>query len=360
MFMRLSSPFTRAAVLAFALLQGCLWRPALSKPVLRTELVYAHTTDGWDIAMHHYAPASPKHAIPVIICHGISANERMWSLDAQRSFPLYLAEKGWDVWAIDLRGVGESTRPTLFNGKSWNYSFDTFVNYDLPTVIAEVMRRTGATKVNWVGHSMGGMLANAYVATHGDAQFQTITTVAAPMAFDGMNRYFETGRTLAPLIAGYIPTVPGESVVASIAPGGRTFKTRIEYFFWNYDNMDEAASKAVMFNTIGNMASGVLNQLSQVFVTGKFTSLDGRVNYLTGLDRLTVPLHVVAGMSDNLSPVQNVLPGFDHAASQDKKLDIFGLANGNLADYGHVDLTVGDSVRNDVYPNLEQWMGSRQ
>ncbi len=348
--------------LAFALLQGCLWRPALSKPVLRTEVVFAKTSDGWDIALHHYSPAAgaPKQAIPVIICHGISANERMWSLDVNRSYPLYLAEKGWDVWAIDLRGVGESTRPTLFNGKSWNFPFDAYVLQDVPAVIAEVLRRTGAPKVNWVGHSMGGMVVYAYVATHGDAPFQTITAVAAPMGFDGMNKYFYAGRKLAPFIKGHIPTVWGESMVATIAPGGRSFKTRFEYLFWNYDNMDEATSKAVMFNTIGNMPSGVLNQLTQLFVTGKFTNIDGRVDYIKGLDRLSVPLHVVAGVSDNVSLVQNVFPGFDNAASKDKTLDVLGRANGNLADYGHVDITVGDSARSDVYPNLERWMGSRQ
>ena len=354
----------RSIILASLILlqSACLWRPLLARPSLQDELVYTVTGDGWKIAMHHYRPAPgiEPQKIPVVICHGISANERMWSLEKGRSFPRYLADRGWDVWAIDLRGVGDSEKPWWINGKNYDYPFDAYVTQDVPAVISEVLKRTGAQKVNWVGHSLGGMIIYAHIATYGDAKFQTFIPVASPMGFSGMNKYFAWGQRHAESLRNWIPSMPNDFLVATIAPAGRRFHLGVEYIFWNFDNMDDNATPAFMYNTIGNMASGVLRQLAGAFATDQFTSVDGKVNYVTGLNRLTIPILVVAGMADNLCPPQNVMPVYDSVPSHDKTLRIFARANGDSFDYGHVDLTIGDTAQAEVYPELETWMRRRQ
>lgn len=343
-------------------LTGCLWNPVLYRAPLRDELVYARTADGWDVAMHHYRPGPgvPVQPYPVIVCHGISANERSWSLDADRSFPRFLAERGWDVWAIDLRGVGESAKPGLFDDKSFDYPFDAYVTQDVPAVIAAVLKRTGSRKVNWVGHSMGGMVIYAYVATYGDDKLKTVTTVGTPVAFDGGNVYFAFAQEYAASVSGVLFSIRDKALLPVVAPFVGPFKTRMEYVLWNYDNMNDEAARRMVFHGADDMAGGVLRQLATMFTYGRFESRDGAIDYLGGLSRMRVPLHVTAGMADNLGVAQNTLPAYEAAGSQDKRFRVFARANGYAADYGHNDLPVGDHSARDVYPALERWMRERQ
>lgn len=349
------------ALLAVFFFAGCVLRPALYRPPLRDELVYATTADGWRVAMHHYRPGPgvPAQTIPVVVCHGISANERSWSLDEDRSFPRYLATRGWDVWAIDLRGVGESDRPGLFDGRP-AYGFDAYVTQDVPAVIDEVLRRTGARRVNWVGHSMGGMIIYAFVATFGDERLATVATVGSPVAFDGANVYFAFGREYATAVTGALVTIPERPLLPLVAPFVGPFRTRIEYILWNYDNMADEAARRMTYYGADDIAGGVLRQFAGLFAGGRFTSADGRVDYLAGLSRLHVPLFVTAGMGDNLALVQNTLPAYRAAASKDKRFRVFARANGYAADFGHNDMPAGDASARDVYPTLERWMRERQ
>lgn len=341
-----------------SVLTACLWRPLLHTPPLRDELIYAHTEDGWRIAMHRYhpRPGVERRATPIIISHGISANERTWSLTEEQSLPLYLAERGWEVWAIDLRAVGESDRPGLFNRKRYNYDFDTYVTQDLPAVIEEVRRQTGAPKVHWIGHSMGGMIMYAYVARFGDDKLKTITTVASPVGFHGLSGYMAWAQTQAPRFQPYLFTIRERAFIPGIAVFGGAFETRWEYLIWNYDNLDPMSVKRIMYSGSANMAGGVLRQFGGLFAGAPFTSGDGQMDYMAGLQRLTVPLHVTAGMADNLALVQNVIPAYHAAASEQKRFRVFARANGHTMDYGHVDLTVGNQARVDVYPELEEWI----
>jgi pimeloyl-ACP methyl ester carboxylesterase len=357
MMRSLRSVIPLAALLS--LLGGCLWGPVLREPPLRDEVVHAVAEDGWRIAMHHYLPGpgvTPRQT-PIIICHGISANARTWSLNAERSLPRYLADRGWDVWSIDLRGVGESDSPGIFDRRWYSdFDFDSFVTQDVPAVIAEVMRRTGQREVHWIGHSMGGMVIYGYVSTFGDAKLKSVTTVGSPVAFDGLAGHLAWAQRQTPWFAPYLFTIRDQSAIAGISVFGGVFETRAEYMIWNYDNLNRATVQRIMYNGIGNMSGGVLKQFAGMFAGGPFTNRDGTLNYLDNLDKLTVPFHALAGSADNLALVQNVYPAYARASSQEKDFTILSRANGFAADYGHVDLQVGDNARRDVYPTIERWL----
>ena len=63
-----------------------------------TNVFHIETSDGWSIAIHHYAPkGSKKQSTPVLLCHGISSNKYNWDLNDEYSFPSYIAAKGFDT-----------------------------------------------------------------------------------------------------------------------------------------------------------------------------------------------------------------------------------------------------------------------
>ena len=113
--------------------------------------------------------------LPVILCHGLGLNATFWTITDDH-LPLQLNARGYDVYVFDIRGSGENARPgrhdrinrrlrqTPFRERgerSWNV--DDLMRYDVPAILDYVQRETGHDRVNWVGHSMGGMLMFAFL-----------------------------------------------------------------------------------------------------------------------------------------------------------------------------------------------------
>ena len=56
-----------------------------------------------------------------------------------------------------IRGRREGSRPTKENGLAWGWTFSDYLDRDVPAILSLVRNETGAAKVNYVGHSMGGI-----------------------------------------------------------------------------------------------------------------------------------------------------------------------------------------------------------
>ncbi|MGF6471242.1 pimeloyl-ACP methyl ester carboxylesterase [Paraburkholderia youngii] len=86
------------------------------------------------------------------------------------SFMDYLARAGFDVYAVDARGYGESTRPQqmrvaaaqsepLGRTESGLRDFTSAVNF--------VLRTSGIARINVIGMSWGGSVSGAFTARNG-------------------------------------------------------------------------------------------------------------------------------------------------------------------------------------------------
>lgn len=107
------------------------------------------TTNGLHL---HAAVAGDGEA--VLLLHGFP--EHWWSWRRQMSA---LAEAGWSAWAIDLRGYNGSDRPIA--RAAYRLS-------ELVEDIAGVVRATGQTRCDVVGHDWGGVIAWRLAQAHPD------------------------------------------------------------------------------------------------------------------------------------------------------------------------------------------------
>lgn len=105
------------------------------------------------IHVERYKPRVREHLLPIVLVHGAWAGSWMWE-----KYATFLAQKGWEVYALDLRGHGKS------GGDIKEASMSDYVQ-DIDTVILEAL--LGSSVV--VGHSMGGLVALMYGARHDPA-----------------------------------------------------------------------------------------------------------------------------------------------------------------------------------------------
>jgi pimeloyl-ACP methyl ester carboxylesterase len=101
-----------------------------------------------DLTAAHLGSAGEPKPFPILFVHGLWADGSLF----ERWLPV-AAERGWDAWALDLRGRGES-RPGTDIGKA--------TLQDFAEDVGEALGRLG--DVVLVGHSMGSLVAQMVAA----------------------------------------------------------------------------------------------------------------------------------------------------------------------------------------------------
>jgi alpha-beta hydrolase superfamily lysophospholipase len=131
-------------------------------PATTSELE-ARTADGVTLRIDR-VPARGVRRGAVVCLHAMMTDSRYFG--AQRSGMLVeaFAVRGFDAYVPDFRGHGRSVPPHA-RGGTW--SFDDLVELDLPAIVEACATASGDTpdRLVIVGHSMGGLVASAALAT---------------------------------------------------------------------------------------------------------------------------------------------------------------------------------------------------
>lgn len=115
---------------------------------------FVDTTSGMTIFTTEKRLSGSSSTKAVLLIHGAGVGGACWDLDIKDySIMRLLAGEGFDVFAVDLRGYGKSTRPSGLTVTS-----ETCAD-DLKSVIDFLRSLRNMEKVDIVGHSFGGMVA---------------------------------------------------------------------------------------------------------------------------------------------------------------------------------------------------------
>ena len=143
------------------------------------EVLYAETTDGWRIALYRYAARGDRKPFPIVAGHGFAGTRLIWDLTPETSLARYLANAGYDFYAVDLRGRGESWPIASRADAQW--SFDDFVERDLPAAVASACKRSEAKEALWLGLEMSGQALYASVISGTAGQVRGGVTFGSPV-----------------------------------------------------------------------------------------------------------------------------------------------------------------------------------
>jgi len=360
-------------------LGGCCTTP----DGLEIKYYYTRTEDNITLGLKRFKPAVvAADTDPVILCHGFSYNMLFWDLADEVSLPRYLAEAGYDVWLLSLRGSAPSSQPILSSVRKLahfhfdpemlkirqnrlkdmamlDWSVDDHILYDLPTAISFVREQTGHEQVHWVGHSMGAMTMFGYLGYEPGAKAKEINSfvaIAAPMVVfhplsDPLSFLLEQEKVLA-----VGSTIIGSSAPATLGTIFGNMDTPMDKLFYNGTNMNGLVLRALFQQAEEEMGPSQFKQLLEMVRSERFWSLDKTTDYTSLLGEVKTPTFLLAGTVDNMATPESVRYIWRNIGSKDKKFRLYGRVNSYRNDYGHNDLVIGEHVRREVYPEILAWL----
>ena len=341
-------------------------------PQRQTEQIFADTTDGWMLAIRHYKPTHPKPgALPVILCHGFGVNGMFWTLEEHSDFADYLRNKGYDVWVPDLRGMGQSRRKPDFGrfvGVQLkdvpkvaidDWTVDHYGLVDAPAIIAKVKKLTGAPKVCWVGHSMGGMVMYAYLIRGKNAQdnVQTFVAVSSPVfMFQPADKLLQDMKENVNLLK-FVSVRGFSHEYATLAGLG---VTPFDTLYYNRQNVGLLTVQRMYAYCMEDLPYGVSVQLNHMVTTGHFMSFDEKFDYSAKLGEIKIPMYFIGAKLDNMCPAGLAYRAHQSVGSKQKGFIHFSRANAYSSDYGHCDLIWGNQASAEVFPKVLAWLNAHQ
>jgi pimeloyl-ACP methyl ester carboxylesterase len=342
------------AALAVLIYVGFLAARYFFVPRYPDEIHFAATADGWRLAVTRYRPQDgPGRAAgePVLLVHGLAANRHNLDLTDERSLARYLQGRGHDVWLIELRGRGLSTRPRLFSGVHYDWCFDEYAERDLPAAAATVLRATGAARLHLIGFSTGALASYAWLADpHRQIEIGSLVSIGGPTSFKRLSKAL-SGRLIRS-----VRFLRHRWLMRVMAPLAGYFHPSPLQIIHNPENTDGPTQRRAMVNMIANFSRNELLQYSDWILNDVFRSIDHRRDYRGELARICVPALFLAGARDVFAPPDAVKAAFDAVASADKQFQICSRAQGMRVNYGHFDLVIGREAPGEIFPMIARWL----
>jgi len=320
------------------------------------------TRDGWTLTVHRFLPrgAPVSMRTPVILGHGLMMNRASWELSPQGSMIRALCDRGHDVFVAEYRGARSSRAPVARNTNAyWDYSIEDLVEHDLPTIIEGVCALTESERVNWVGHSLGGILIYLYAARSGCQRLGRVVTLGSPVVFSALAG---PGPTAA---RGYRRLLPWRKVfrarmgLVAVLPLALLLPGIVLTLVLNSKNLDAQARLTLIRGSVEDISTRLLDWFLARVPAGETLSLvsadsvDGDV-----LASFEAPLLVVAGGRDLIAPPQAVRPAYEHASSAEKHyllLDGTGELEG-VPSFGHSDMPSSPAAVLHLVPIIANWL----
>ena len=255
-----------------------------------------------------------RRPFPIVAGHGFAGTRLIWDLTPETSMARYLAKAGYDFYAVDLRGRGESW-PKIGPRADSQWSFDDFVERDLPAAVAKACERSGVEEAFWLGLEMSGQALYASVISGTANQVRAGITFGSPV--------------LTPLTA----RVPGVTTQPQMRRHGRvkfragarfagpilalTKSKQLESSF-RPQNFDPIGPARYLYNGIPDEATVLADQFGDWIEHGVMRSLDYTTVWSDHLGEINLPLLIMAAAHDLQRPPEASRATFEAIGSSDK------------------------------------------
>jgi pimeloyl-ACP methyl ester carboxylesterase len=222
----------------------------------------------------------------------------------------FIAQQGWDVYLVDVRGYGRSTRPPEMDQPAASnppiVTTDVAVK-DVGSAIDFILRRRGVSKLNLMGWSWGSTIMGAYTADHNDKVDRLV--LYAP-------GWLQTAPTASRPLGAYVAGAPMRDRLQAGAPDERKNDLMPGLEAWS--------AAALATDPVGSKQDPpVLRSPAGGFQDQRNYWQAGKPYYEP--KKIEVPTLVIVGDWDGLNPPEGALALFRRLPSgPDKRLVVIG------------------------------------
>jgi len=292
---------------------------------MQAETILLDLGSGISSAIHRFK--TEKSQIPVLLIHGSMESSRIFYSKSGKGFAPFLARKGFDVFAVDIAGKGES-KPQA--SQKIAHSQTVFIHRDMDKYLDHIREYYPKTPIRIGAHSWGGVLALSWYAYYGDIS-QT-----GPMVFFGTKRRI-----------------------------GVFHPKRIFMVDVMWSGLGYLTSAALGYVPTGKLRLGIDDEPLQFFKeTNQWVYSRKWVDKHTGKDISALlknkekpPILHFAGVNDTvLGNPLDIERLIAETGAENTELILLGKANGNLRDYGHNDMLTAKEAPEDHFDIAAKWL----
>ncbi|XP_057376936.1 gastric triacylglycerol lipase-like [Daphnia carinata] len=345
------------------------------------EIHHVISEDGYVLELHRIpaepsADGTPRKA--VFLQHGVLEASSTWFVNpSDRSLPLLLADKSYDVWLGNFRGNRYSRRHVRLSPTQtdfWRFSWDEIGNFDIPAIINYILSVTGLPTISYTGHSLGCGVFFIAMVRHPElnAKIDQMHALAPLSSFahfttDIFRKLAPYGNALETVLrtvgtwgwldsAGVGDIILQQACAQTYQQAKRCRKALNVIMGLNHDNLQLELMPLVKANLLHGTSVPTIAQFAQNYLAGEtFQAYDfGRKGNLMrygttkpmayDLKTITVPVYVYSGGADRLVTPQDV----DWLLTQLGNIK----RSVRIQNYNHGDFLWGTDVKEKLYNSV--------
>lgn len=314
---------------------------------------FAPTRDGWALELRR--AISPRRfdrdKSPILMVPGYGMNTFVLGYHPYgTSMERCLAEDGYEVWSVNMRGQGGARRRLA---EAPDPSIRSYVEVDLTTAIDAVLRQTRARRdrVSLIGCSLGGSIAYALLALQGAGRIGALVTMGAPLRWDETHPVLRALLT-SPWLAGKVRMYGTRRVARAVLPVALRLPYAVDLYMNRTHFYRAAASE--MVKTVDDLFPRVNREIAH-WIRQKDLVVRG-VNVTEAMQQQTIPLLVVVANRDGIVPPATAVPAAELWGGPDAQV----LRVGTDSDwYAHADLFISKDSPDLVFNPIGRWLDAR-
>ncbi|WP_371188784.1 alpha/beta fold hydrolase [Thalassotalea maritima] len=291
--------------------------------------LYIDVDNGHQLHIRHiYSEhANDQTNVPILMVHGAIENGRIFYSTSGKGLGPYLAENGFDVYVMDMRGRGLST-PKI-NAESDFGQYET-INIDLPACIDFVWQRCGQP-MQLISHSWGGVLLASLLARYPSYLDQVRSNICF-----GTKRSI-TRQTLEKVLK---VDIMWNRLLPFVAK-------QVGYF----------DAKKWRVGADSETRQSLAHSVAWVKRAPWIDPRDGfDYGHAAGLLNWPPTWHLTGVNDSLLGHAQDVKHFIEESNNLTAKFSLLGTTHGNLVDYDHNDILTHPKARADHFPQLVTWL----
>jgi polyhydroxyalkanoate synthase len=305
--------------------------------------------------LYRYRSSNRRYSVPLLLVFALINRPEIFDLRPGSSLVEFLIEEGFDVFLVDWGYPDEEDA---------DMGLDEYVCDELDWAVRETLRASGAEALSLMGWCIGATLCAMYCGLDRDGERPPVRNlVLLTMPIDGRDS------TYAKWVGDEAFDVEGIAELWGSVPGGAIdFANKMlkpVTNFWTtyrrlWDGVQDGSARREPYQTMAKWvadnppfpgrawAQWIRLMYRDAGLPRGRVRLRGR---LVDLRRIDQGVLVITAGADHIAPLPGTMPFFQAISSD----DVEHLARPG----GHIGLIAGSAARNELWPNIAEWLAAR-